>query len=227
MFKCVLLVGLFSASSAYAATRTYEADVQNIIADPGMFLALGIAPTTSGVMKLQFDDSVPAFHESAYAGPEKSYQRASWHYTSFSFEIGGRTIAAAPPGISDKFTVSDGIADGSENALDFFTAKSFAYQDLGGGLMFKDMYFFLNDPDESKFSGTGLPSIDALNSLSERVFYLNTRYFTDVGEKDLSLRSYVLDFVEVPAPVPLPAGLPLVVTGVAGFAMFRFRRKSK
>ena len=129
------------------------------------------------------------------------------------------------------FSVNGGAYDGISET--YYPASVLAVEDRdGSGDNFSitgtdTTWMFLGDSTWSVFDDTDVPTALALEDFDHPIFYLDTN---DFGFSDGQVRYTVTSLTRTdaddpfaPAPVPLPAGFPLIVAGLAALGLIRRR----
>ncbi len=140
-------------------------------------------------------------------------------YRSISVEIGGVSWLNSTPSNVDYVNVSDGL---NSSSFDYFALTTLTPVSGPNGSQISSMSFSLSGI-HTVFSGTTHPTIDELNGLGSANFFLNVRDAS--GGPTRQIRYGGSHTIVELAPVPLPAGAPLLIGGLGLLAFMRMRRR--
>jgi hypothetical protein len=220
--KTILLATLAATALAGAAqAATYQAVFSSVTDRNGGLAAIGADPSASEMVVTWEMDDDPTPLTSAYSVSNASYTHDFIYlpYRSFSVSVGGVTLTGMPStSTAERVFLRDGVADGTHDTLDQFQVASFTDQSLAGGVTLNDMLFTAYSYDETVFSGLDHPGEDLLDALDWQFGRIRltladgqAAYITASGTPDISA-------------VPLPAGAPLLIGGIAALALMRRRK---
>lgn len=234
MIRVLFLSSILSICgfAAQAATRTIDIHINDLADYGGVFAALGIAPVSSATAQISFDDTAPIYRRSI-TGLSYDREMAGYGYSAFSLTLGDLTIEAiASNDQNGMIMVGDAIGGGTRPGQDFVQIDSRVPKNLGGGLRLTRMSLFSFADNEDVLDGTGVPDLDALNALDS--FSVFQMFIYDrQSRRQFVLGSSTVHYGDLPegpvddigpAPVPVPAGLPLILTGLAGLFALRGRQ---
>ena len=197
-----------SGFSAQAAIVTINFEANRLTGDAEAFAALGISTFGSLTGSFTYDDGLPDGQgtsldgQSVYGYDDKS---------SMTTSVNGVDLT----GSADDYVFS---RDGFSRTSDVFRVYNYdAFNGLAG-VTDSLAYILVDTLDPSVWSGLGRTAED-LNAASSR--YFNLALAIDGGIYSIS--TFDLNF-SAPA-VPLPAGAPLLLTGLAGLALIRRRAR--
>lgn len=226
-----LLVGI--ADPANAATRTFQATFSGYFDLNDAAATLGLDPLQRElVFTWTFDDSAtPLSGPSHNVNVSGVYDSVEIPYQSFTATVGGQVLSGQPSlTTNDSVEILDGITDGALGIGDRLLVSSFTDGTSPNGTKILEMVLQATDSDETTFgrsptdplfSGLAHPSAAELNALG--LSFGRVTILRPDGGGVAELQAFNAVFSEV-RPVPLPAGLPLLVAGLATMALIR--RKS-
>ena len=225
-----------SATSPLATTIEMEFSFGEID-DQGFLSALGVVdPVETFSARLIYDDLVPARSSGPWSndGAGGSADRARYDYSSFVISIGGVDIASPTNVASGSISVIDGLFDGTigSDYYDSFSVFSGADVSSSWGTL-TNVNFTTTNYDETVISGTDIPSAQDINNLNS--MFDSAIFFGNIGisgldqnGNDISISGKFVsanqpnDPADI-APVPLPAGFPLLVTALGMLGLLRRR----
>ena len=216
-------VAMALPGAAQAATRTIDFTVDGFSvynysgADFFAELGFGTTGTISVSGSFSFDtDAAPLAGPYSYSSNDRVYLP----YQSFTVEISdgtdSRTLTgAASTSTSDRIIVRDG-----KSTSDYFQVSSSTDQGFSSGYDL-DYFYFQSYGASNTFSGLDVPTVSELNSLPYPFFNVRIDEVDGGGVADLYGQD--VTFSKSSAVIPLPAGLPLLLSGLAGLVWLRRR----
>lgn len=228
MKNLIAAAALLCGAASAAQAITYQVEFSNLSEYNDALSILGADPSaTSMTFTWEVDETAGLLttpYSYSYSG--YSYQWGYLPYETFSMSVGGVTLLGGPStSTNDRVYLLDGISDGSGNIYDLYQVFTNTNQVLSDGWYVDYFYLTMYDYDETSFSGLDHPSAEELNNLDQyRYSYVILRNAVTGGYARLSSNS-APTVTEVPT-VPLPAGAPLLIGGLAAFAFLRRRQRA-
>lgn len=220
----VVAMPWISGTAARAAQMTVYFTATDLVTDGDPFGVLGIAPEETVTGSFTFDPAAAPF----LGGPTTilpgdpffESTAALRPYVSFTVQVGSVALSGAPsPSLLDGFFIRDGTGSLVEH---FFIASSGTDQALGGGVNIDSIELTVfSTVSDNPFDGTGVPSIDALNSMNtDESFTL--ALFDATGLAHRAVYGNVTF-----SAIPIPAALPLLGMGLAVMGLVGRRRRPR
>jgi hypothetical protein len=218
-----ITLSLLLASTGMAATRTLDVQLNRLSASTDAFSELGIAPTDTGKLSIFFDGDAVPYHLTEVDDPVSgSYDRAFYHMIGLHIEIGAFSQSFSPLALNDDIVVQDASNLGADGYSDSFSAGIGSEQMFGSDLELDSLGVTSTSNAVDILATHDLPTAELINQIfNYRSFWFS---FLDADDKRHEITTAALRFSEQKIPnVPLPAGFPLVLTGM--FGMWFLRRK--
>lgn len=217
-----VLALIVSSSAASAITQTFEATINNVQGSAALLSELGISSGDSLTVQFALDTDVSS-GAIKYDQPNYSYSYLYSTYEFFKLISPQSTIYAVDSDAANHRVYSqDGISDGLYNISDYFQVGSFS----GGSAAtpYIHLYLYSFDRDEGKWDRNSPLSANVLNSFSTDFF----DFRKSIDGIQQSIYSQSIDYKLVtPAPVPLPASLPVFLIGLTGLGLVARKRRNK
>lgn len=211
------------ATAASAATVTLQATINNVTGDANLLSELGIAAGGTLTAFVTFDSDVSA-DATNVSNQFYTYDYLRSPYVSVSLAAPSGSITAPQSCGACYVHTQNGISDGSRNINDVFTVSASAYS-LDPSY-YRVMYLQSYDSDERTWARTAPITASILNSFTVDNFVFERNMPSGGGITRIA-RVYSTDIVwSDMAPVPLPAGLPLLLAGFGALAIASRRRRA-
>lgn len=227
-FVAAAAVSLGLASAAQAAT--YQAVFTGLQNNNGALSALGAeAGATTMTFTWDVDETAaPLSGPYTYRNSYYNYYEYSYvylPYESFTVSVGGVSLSGDPSNSTNDFIfVRDGTRDGRYNIYDQFQVYSDVNIDLSNGWVVDFFRFYAYDYDETLLSGLDHPTVSEISSLD---YFMRgeIRLYNAASGTYAHLFSQTAPTITEISAVPLPAGAPLLIGGLAALGLIRRRKR--